>query len=75
MENITTTTNNPTINSLRIKCIEQLQKSIVICFDMDGYYRFSGEVMMAYRLGLITEEEKWTWLDKSAKEMRKANGK
>lgn len=71
----TTTIPTTTIPQLRTKCIEKLQKSISISTNMDGYYRFSGEVMMAFHLGLITEEEKWTWLDKSAKEMRKALNK
>ncbi len=55
---------------MREKCIEILGKSIVISFDMEGYKRFSGEVYMAYKLGLITEEERHEWLAKAAEGMR-----
>ena len=57
---------------MRKKCLERLARAIVISFDADGYRRFSGEVNMAYHLGLITEEEKWKWLDRAAEGMRNA---
>lgn len=55
---------------MKEKCLEILGKSIIICFDMDGYKRFSGEVFMAYKLGIITEEERNEWLDIAAEAMR-----
>lgn len=56
---------------MKEKCIEILGKSITICFDEEGYNRFSGEVFMAYRLGIITADERLEWLDKAAEAMRK----
>ena len=57
---------------MKEKCLEILGRSIVICIDMEGYRRFSGEVYMAYNLGLISEEEKCEWLDKAAEAMRES---
>lgn len=51
----------------REKCLEILGKSIVICFDDEGYKRFSGEVFLAYRLGLIDDNERYEWLSKASK--------
>ena len=47
---------------MREKCLEILQKTIVICFDKEGYMRFSGDVHMAYKLGLIDDNERYGWL-------------
>lgn len=56
---------------MKEKCIEILSKSLVICFDEEGYNRFSGEVFMAYKLGIINANERLNWLDKAAEAMRK----
>ena len=61
------------LTELKNKCTEILSKSLLICFDMDDYRLLAGEVYMAFRLGLITQEEREIWLDKAAENMRKAN--
>lgn len=52
---------------MREKCLEILAKTIVICFDEEGYMRFSGDVHMAYKLGLIDDNERYEWLSKASK--------
>lgn len=54
-------------NKMKEKCLEILSKTIVICFDVEGYRRFSGDVHMAYHLGLIDDNERWEWLAKASK--------
>lgn len=55
------------MEEMRKKCIEILGKTIVICFDVEGYNRFSGDVHMAYKLGLIDDNERFEWLAKASK--------
>lgn len=56
---------------MREKCLEILGKTIVICFDTEGYMRFSGDVHMAYKLGLIDDNERFEWLAKASKMVEK----
>lgn len=37
----------------------------------ESYYRITGMVMMAYKLGAITEEEKEEYFDKASEILRK----
>lgn len=55
---------------MREKCIEILEKGIVISRDVEGYRRFSGEVYLAYHLGLIDDNERWEWLARASKMVR-----
>lgn len=47
---------------MREKCLEILKKTLVICSNVEGYNRFSGDVHMAYKLGLIDDNERFGWL-------------
>lgn len=58
------------MEDMRKKCLEVLEKGITISRDAEGYKRFSGEVYMAYRLGLISDDERFMWLAR-ASEMAK----
>ena len=49
-------------NKMREKCLEILKKTLVICSNVEGYNRFSGDVHMAYKLGLIDDNERFGWL-------------
>lgn len=49
-------------NKMREKCLEILKKTIAICSSDEGYKRFSGDVHMAYHLGLIDDNERFGWL-------------
>ena len=47
---------------MREKCLEILKKTMSICSNVEGYHRFSGDVHMAYKLGLIDDDERFGWL-------------
>lgn len=55
------------MEDMRKKCLEILEKGISISRDDEGYKRFSGEVFLAYRLGLIDDNERYEWLSKASK--------
>lgn len=48
-------------------CIRILDKEIEKVHDVEDYRRFSGEVYMAYLLGLIDDGERFEWLAKASK--------
>ena len=50
------------MEEMREKCLEILKKTMSICSNVEGYHRFSGDVHMAYKLGLIDDDERFGWL-------------
>lgn len=55
---------------MKEKCIEILEKGIAVSRDVEGYMRFSGEVYLAYHLGLIDDNKRWELLARASKMVR-----
>jgi ribosomal protein L15E len=54
---------------MKEKCIAHLEYLLFHCVNKEMYQRFYGAVLMAWNLDLITNEEKFEWIDKANKRL------